>query len=116
MSQKLPKNADCESIMSSTTRASSLTKGSKAPSAPIDNALASGEKGPSAPPSVVGGGSRCSNGSKATTTVTVALRRQIEQLEEQLVIERKERTEAAKKIEDTQKELDALEKLMRLKS
>ena len=53
--------------------------------------------------------------SRHSTTVTSMLRKQIEEVEAQLMNERRDREAASRRIRETQQQLDALEQLLKLK-
>lgn len=99
---------ECESIMSRTSVKAAQPTSAASVVSSLTASVQPSNRGGKAPSCV-------SQQSKATTTVTVALQRQIQTLEKQLETERTEREEAARRILATQKELDALEKILRLK-
>lgn len=137
----------CSSIMSQTTRATSVQQSKPAGAVPpsVLNAATSAEQpahpssssqvgttksipAPAKPPSVAPSGAASavttSVAAKSATpsqisgapsmTSTAALRTRLASLEAKLEVERQERVAASKKIEETQRELDALEKLLKL--
>ena len=101
----------CSSVMSHTTQASKVSQRSAATS--MTHSVVSSKVSAAPTKSVV---AKSVARSAAGTTTTTVLQRQLESLESQLVTEKNERERAQAELKRTAAELEALEKLLKLKT